>query len=42
MLYNSFQAEEAEQKLDVGHLAQFKKQHIKPLYPHKLTPEGTI
>ena len=35
LLFDSFQQEQVEQKLDVNHLDEFKKKHVKPLYPHK-------
>lgn len=41
VLYNSFHQEETEQKLNVRQLDDFKKQYIKPMYPHKITTEGT-
>lgn len=36
LLYVSFQQEEQEKKLDVEKLSDFKRENVKPLYPHKV------
>jgi hypothetical protein len=40
MLYNSFQREELNNRLDHENLTLFKKENIKPLYPHKINKSG--
>ena len=42
VLFDSFKQELEEQKLDVDNLDDFKKSHIKPLYPHKVNNEGQV
>ncbi len=35
LLYNAFKHDDQAQRLDPEQLAEFKKENIKPLYPHK-------
>lgn len=42
LLYNEFQHDEQIRKLDVDNLSEFKKLHVKPLYPHREDAKGEI
>jgi hypothetical protein len=42
LLYRSFKQDDLRERLDPDNLKEFKKDNIKPLYPHKLTQLGTI
>jgi hypothetical protein len=42
VLYNCFKQDDQRERLDADNLKEFKKLNIKPLYPHKVTPLGSI
>ena len=42
LLYNSFKQDDQRERLDPDNLKEFKKENIKPLYPHKVSPLGII
>lgn len=36
ILYNAFKSDDQAQRLDPDNLKEFKRDNIKPLYPHKV------
>lgn len=42
ILYQTFEAEDGEKRLNHDDLSDFKQKKIKPLYPHRVAVDGNI